>query len=177
MRDNSIQMINNDKMKTQKAFTLVELMVTLAVAAILVSMALPNMRYMLLSNRITSKANELVRAINYVRSESIVGHEFNIEPLDSNDPNEWGQGWEIVDANNNTIKIFEFNADQIIVEEFCNKTSISFTNRGRVSGRETYQFVIYSDNHSSGRRLTLNPTGRTKIENCPKDTCRSNSSC
>jgi type IV fimbrial biogenesis protein FimT len=175
MRDNSIKMINNKIMKTQKAFTLVELMVTLAVAAILVSMALPNMRYMLLSNRITSKTNELVRAINYVRSESIVNHLFNIEPLDSND--EWGQGWEIVDENNNTIKIFEFREDQIIVEEVCNKTSISFTNRGRVSGRETYQFVVYSDNHSSGRRLTLNPTGRTKIENCSKDTCRSNSSC
>ena len=165
-------------MKTQKAFTLVELMVTLAVAAILVSMALPNMRYMLLSNRITSKTNELVRAINYVRSESIVNHLFNIEPLDSNDPNEWGQGWEIVDQDDNTIKIFEFREDQIIVAEVCGETpSISFTNRGRVSGRETYQFVIYSDNHSSGRRLTLNPTGRTKIENCPKDTCRSNSSC
>jgi len=165
-------------MKTQKAFTLVELMVTLAVAAILVSMALPNMRYMLLSNRITSKTNELVRAINYVRSESIVNHLFNIEPLDSNDPNEWGQGWEIVDQDDNTIKIFEFREDQIIVAEVCGETpSISFTNRGRVSGRRTYQFVVYSDNHSSGRRLTLNPTGRTKIENCPKDTCRSNSSC
>jgi type IV fimbrial biogenesis protein FimT len=155
-------MFNNDKMKTQKAFTLVELMVTLAVASILVSMALPNMRYMLLSNRITSKANELVRAINYVRSESIVGKVFNIEPLV---PNKWGEGWKIVDQNDNTIKFFEFRKDQIKV---CAETSIiSFLtdrNRGRVG--ETYQFVIYSENHSSGRQLTLSRTGRTKIESC-----------
>jgi type IV fimbrial biogenesis protein FimT len=180
MRDNSIQMINNDKMKTQNAFTLVELMVTLAVASILVMMALPNMRYMLLSNRITSKANELVRAINYVRSESIVGHLFNIEPLDSNGPNEWGQGWEIVDKNivdengdNKTIKIFEFGEDLIKV---CGPTSmISFTNRGRVNGE--FQFVIYSDNHSSGRELTLRKTGRTKIESCSTNANGSENQC
>jgi len=151
-------------MKTQNAFTLVELMVTLAVAAILVSMALPNMRSVLLSNRITSKANELVRAINYVRSESIVGKVFNIEPLV---PEQWGQGWkivdeEIVDEDEKIIKIFEFKEDQVKV---CGPTSmISFTNRGRVNGE--FQFVIYSDNHSSGRELTLRKTGRTKIETC-----------
>jgi len=154
-------------MKTQNAFTLVELMVTLAVASILIMMALPNMRSLLLNNRITSKTNELVRAINYVRSESIVGQEFEIRS--SNSSNKWGQGWEIIDKNDSdkTIKIFEFKKDQIKV---CAQISmISFTNRGRINGGKDYQFVVYSENYSSGRQLTLRKTGRTKIEICSKN--------
>jgi len=49
---------------------LIELMVTLAIAAILLSLAVPSFQTMIANNRITSQLNELVTAVNYGRSEA-----------------------------------------------------------------------------------------------------------
>ena len=52
-------------------FTLVELMVTLAVAAILIAIAVPSFRNIMASNRLNTAANELVGAITAARMEAI----------------------------------------------------------------------------------------------------------
>jgi type IV fimbrial biogenesis protein FimT len=49
----------------------VELMITIAVAAILLGIALPSFRSTIDGNRITGKANELVGALNLARSEAL----------------------------------------------------------------------------------------------------------
>lgn len=52
-------------------FTMVELMVTLSVAAILLLVAVPSFRSITLSNRLTTAANQVVDAINAARVEAI----------------------------------------------------------------------------------------------------------
>lgn len=52
-------------------FTLVELMVTLGIVVILVSLAMPNMRDILQNTRITTSANDLISDVNMARSEAI----------------------------------------------------------------------------------------------------------
>lgn len=54
-----------------RGFTLVELMVTVAVAAILVAIAIPSFKNITLSNRLSTTANEVVTAINAARMEAI----------------------------------------------------------------------------------------------------------
>lgn len=58
-------------MKSGKAFTLIELMVAIAVAAILVSIAGPSFRNLIVSNRLNTLATEMVDAIRLARSESV----------------------------------------------------------------------------------------------------------
>lgn len=58
-------------MKKHSGFTLIELMVTLAVAAILITVAVPSLRTIIQNNRITTQTNELVTAFNLARSEAI----------------------------------------------------------------------------------------------------------
>ncbi len=56
---------------TQKAFTLIELMVTLSVLGVLLAIALPNLRDFIVSNRLSSQVNGFVGLLNYARSEAI----------------------------------------------------------------------------------------------------------
>lgn len=54
-----------------RGFTIVELMVTVALAAILLSVAVPSFRNMMVSNRLTTQANEVVASMNLARSEAV----------------------------------------------------------------------------------------------------------
>ncbi|WP_425601679.1 GspH/FimT family pseudopilin [Dyella subtropica] len=57
--------------RSGKGFTLVELMVTLAVAAILMVIAIPSFQNLMLTNKLTSTANDIVVALNVARMEAI----------------------------------------------------------------------------------------------------------
>lgn len=61
---------NNNSLDFE-GFTLVELLTTMAVAAILLTIAMPALNGMLRSYRLTQAANELVGAANMARSEAI----------------------------------------------------------------------------------------------------------
>ncbi|MDZ7824821.1 MAG: prepilin-type N-terminal cleavage/methylation domain-containing protein [Gammaproteobacteria bacterium] len=58
-------------MRQQQAFTLVELLVALAVMAILVGVVFPGFQTMLARNNVATSANSMILAINYARSEAV----------------------------------------------------------------------------------------------------------
>lgn len=57
-------------MKNANGFTLIELMVTIAILAILMTVAVPSFVEFTRNNRVTSQTNDLVTAFNYARSEA-----------------------------------------------------------------------------------------------------------
>lgn len=52
-------------------FSLLELMTTVAVLAVLLGIAIPSFTMLINSNRLTSQANELVASLQYARSEAV----------------------------------------------------------------------------------------------------------
>lgn len=58
-------------MNKQNGVTLIELMTALAVAAILMSIAIPSFRQSIINNRLASITNEFISGINFARSEAI----------------------------------------------------------------------------------------------------------
>ncbi|MEK7991856.1 MAG: GspH/FimT family pseudopilin [Thiotrichaceae bacterium] len=172
-------------MNRQRAFTLVELMVTVAILGILVSTALPGLRYSLINNRITAKTNQFVSVLNYARSESIIGRNIRIEPLASQGKdNEWGSGWIVWDDTNDNgtldctndwdatcekLRVFNFN-DDIRVDGPDELSSIVYSSRGSLTGLSRtlrMSFALCLENaierDPPGREVTIQVTGRTSL--------------
>ena len=89
-------------------FTLVELIVTIAIAAILMSIAVPSYQYITTANRISGEINGLLGDMQYARSEAIKeGQTVTVCPSNAAGTacvatNTWSNGWIVfADANNN----------------------------------------------------------------------------
>lgn len=58
-------------MRKERGFTLIELMVTIAIAAILLSVAVPSFINLVVGSRLTTQANDLVAGVYAARSEAV----------------------------------------------------------------------------------------------------------
>lgn len=78
-------------------FTLVELMITVAIAAILLGIAIPSFTEMMQRNRLTTITNNFLTSLSYARNEAI---KRGAEVTMINTGGDWGAGWNIcVDGN------------------------------------------------------------------------------
>ena len=81
------------KDSSNQGFTLVELMVTLAVVAIVISIAAPSFSQMIRDHRLITAANDFMGTLQLARSESIRrGVQVTLLPIDANN---WNSGWDV----------------------------------------------------------------------------------
>jgi type IV fimbrial biogenesis protein FimT len=67
----SPSVVNKAPLVCNKGFTLIELIITLTIAGILLTVAIPSMQSFVFGNRLVSQVNDLIVDINYARSESM----------------------------------------------------------------------------------------------------------
>lgn len=67
---------NPQRHKRAQGFTIIELMITLTVAAILLAIAIPSFNYLTVSSKLTTTANALVNVLGTARSEAIKRNAF-----------------------------------------------------------------------------------------------------
>jgi len=90
----------------QSGATLLELMVVLAVSAVLLTIGIPSFASLITSGRLTSAANELVSSLHLTRSEAIKRNARAVMCPSATGTSctdgDWHQGWIVFhDANNN----------------------------------------------------------------------------
>ena len=181
-------------MKMNKGFTLIELMVVLAVAAILITIGLPSFRAIIQNNRAITQANELITAINMARSEAIKrGASVSIcsrtnpptAPETCAGNNNWATGWMVfVDTDNDatydstetvlrvwddisatgTTLSAEDNAAATVSSVRFKSTGLTSLSTSTTVTETTFTLTITDCTGNNARTITVTTTGRPHIE-------------
>jgi type IV fimbrial biogenesis protein FimT len=105
--------------KYMRGFTLIELMVTIAIVAIMLTIAAPSMTGVLKKNRIESYQEDLLRDVGYARQEAVTRN-IPVAVCKSADGatcttgNDWEQGWIIFVDNPGTTAGSVDGGDEIL---------------------------------------------------------------
>lgn len=104
-------------MKRYTGFTLIELIITVAIAAIVLAIGIPSFKETILQNRLTTYTNQLIGAINLARSEAIK-RGVRVTPCPSNGADceaiGYEKGWIVFTDPNNNAKLDTVNGETII---------------------------------------------------------------
>lgn len=134
-----------------KGFTLLEVLVTLAVASIAMAVAFPAMSNFVQDGRLTSQANDFVQAVRSARAEAIK-RQVNIDLKQKTGG--WKNGWEVQDNVAGSGKLKEWLGNKGVNATSSTANTITF----RASGVRTVttDFVIkFCDSRSKGRRIVI----------------------
>lgn len=88
----------------QRGFTVVELMVAVAMVAILAAIAMPNLREFIVNSRVSSNTNELIATFSLARAEAVRrGTSVEVEAVNG----DWTQGWELRTAAGDALRSYD----------------------------------------------------------------------
>ncbi|KPJ92750.1 MAG: hypothetical protein AMJ53_08750 [Gammaproteobacteria bacterium SG8_11] len=107
---------------TMVGFTLIELMVTIALAAIILTQAVPSFNALVQNNRLISQKNEFISTLNLARSEALKrGTRVTVcASTDQNtcDTTDWEKGW-IVFSDRDADNVLDAGTGACLDNEDC----------------------------------------------------------
>lgn len=162
-------------------FTLVELVVTLAVAAMLVAMAAPAFSTYIKNNRIIAATNHLVAQLQYARSEAVSKGQPVVLARTGATAKDLSKGWIIYTDGSATVGGSKYTASEdTLLKSFEGYGSSNITLNSNAAGN---QWIAYSSRGllwenpgvsvviavcddrgvTQGRLITISPTGRSRV--------------
>ena len=177
-------------LRSIRGFTLIELFFALAIGAVLLSVALPNLQPAIRSMRLTGHTHDFIADMQYARSEALkrAGVVVVCTATDTNGctPGNWQAGRLIFfDANaDGILNLAPGNADEAlrfreqaennftIVPSVGGTTSLTFNARGTLATAINFTLCpdVPSGTTAAGRTIALNTAGQSRVQNI-RPTC------
>jgi type IV fimbrial biogenesis protein FimT len=170
----------------QGGFTLVEMMITLVIAAIVLTQAVPSFLTTIKNGRLTTETNKLVADLNLARSEAIKRSK-NVVVCSSANPTSstatcaasstWTTGW-LVFSDDDSSGDYDSSNDTLIhvgmaaegdVTLYSTDNDVTYTSEGLLSNTSTVAIAICDDRGVSsgsttyGRQIQIKTTGRPRL--------------
>lgn len=165
-------------MNNRSGFTLVELLIAIAIGAILLTIAIPGYQAFIQNNKIASATNKLSASINLARMEAVKrGVKVSVCPSANSsfsacgDNTQWSQGWIVyVDSDNNNAIETESDlvkiAQPISNDATINSSSaiISYDGTGfLMAGTTSFSLTANGCTGNNARTINLAASGRVSV--------------
>ncbi len=162
-------------------FTLVELMVTIAIVAILAAIAFPSFQGTIRSSRVATMTNELIASLSLARSEAIRSTDRTIICASANGTTcgtDWNQGWMVWTekdgdgVHDGDETVVRYSQGKPMLQVAASAATIAFDGRGRIVGSPATPAtidVVPTGVTAPARCVEINVTGQTRVkqEACP----------
>ncbi len=166
--------VNNDTMKNQAGFTLVELMITVAIVMIVMSIAVPSFTTTIQNNRITTQTNKLISALHLARMEAIHrGTSVSIcassNQSSCSGSNDWSVGWIVYEDSltsgttttvNDVIRVWGSLDGNPSVTASNNAKFIRYQANGTLGAGRTITHEISDCADTQKRIISISAAGR-----------------
>ncbi|KAA6187509.1 prepilin-type N-terminal cleavage/methylation domain-containing protein [Thiohalocapsa marina] len=145
--------------------TLIELMVTLVVAAVLLGFGVPSFKAFVQKNRMASQVNTFLADLHLARSEAVKRRQ-SIRVCKSTDlaqcstEGTFNNGWIVVDEAGAVLRSHGPTSEQILIEDSY-EGLITFTGAGIIKA-SAGNIVFSADGYI--RKLVISNTGRVRIQ-------------
>ncbi len=158
-----------------KGYTLVEMMITMVIAAVLLGIGVPGLQTFIKNNRILAESNNLMTAIKTARSEAMTQRVFVTICRSANGTacgGEWDDGYmtftdidgdNAVDAGDgDTVIAFNSIVADNLSLTFTAGNSVRFDSRGRAVGFSGTMTLCDERGADYARGIIIEPIGRSK---------------
>jgi type IV fimbrial biogenesis protein FimT len=172
--------------KQLAGFTLVELMVTLSLLAIILGFAVPGLQTLVTSYRVSTLANEFTSGLSYARGQAVNKNMCTMMCISANTTaanptcsptlTNWGSGWIIFadpDCNgggngvrDELLQVYEGKASGPTLSTQGGRRNITFISRGTLRAPGAADaFVIRNDANATtdAKRLCMDMAGRVRV--------------
>lgn len=138
------------------AFTLVELLVAIAIIAILAAIAVPSFSNLVADQRVKTTSADLYSTVVRARSEALKRN--SSVTITQKIAGTWQGGWQIADPSNTTLILYEQAAAPRL--SITGPGAVTFRSSGRVSAVTTPQFDITSAGTNKHSYICIDISGR-----------------
>lgn len=174
---------HHPRIKQHRGVTLLELMVTLTVALILLSIAVPAMNMLIMNNRMSTQVNDLLTTIQGARSFAIT-HQQRTVLCPSSDhsacanSSAWQGGWIVFadrnanqqrDDDESLSRVNNTPAKTLTINSSSGRTRIVFQADGTAGGSNTTITLCDARGSDQARAIIIAMNGRPRVSRTKSD--------